>query len=145
MFLWQPQQMQWNRQVLLFSRSYKPCADPFMWETTHPPPKPPTQQKNPINMSLFKPKREVKRTPYAYSAMSFRRGCFISVGYICIYQLVRHVYVKASVRHKPHGKQRSGKKKSSKISFPCPVSSAHLPANSAREHGTSVTAPGDRG
>ena len=61
---------------------------------------------------------------------------FISVGYISIYQLVRHVYTKANVWCEPQGKQqRSGKKKSPKISFHCPVSSALLPAKGSREHG----------
>lgn len=65
-----------NRQVLLFSRLYKPCADLFMREKKNPQHPTHKIQKNPTNMSLFKPKREVKKTPYGYSGMSFRRGCF---------------------------------------------------------------------
>lgn len=62
---------------------------------------------------------------------------FISVDYVSIYQLARHVYTKANVWCEPQVKQqRPGKKKSPKISFPCPGSSAVLPANSSREHGT---------
>lgn len=128
-----------NRQVLLFSRLYKPCTNLFMRGKPHTRVRAHAkkQNKKPHDHVTIQTKKGSEKPPYGYSGISFRRGCFISIGYISIYQLVRYVYTKGNVWCEPQSKQqRSRKKKSPKISFPCPVSSALLPANSSREHGT---------